>query len=114
MRRRKTAAERRAEEDRVKERIWESFSRQIERAESYEDALRIHATPVGVDSPGRKFYSNFGFFMHYFSPPDGASKYELQQYLRLLRCFDKQGALKEGALVSLEPIFESAIASRHW
>ena len=112
MRRRKTASERREELDRLRSRAWEDFVRKLERAESYEDALQIHTTPVSTGSPGRSYYSNFGFFMHHFSPPDGATQYELQQYLRLLRCFEKQGALKEGAIEWLEPLFEHAIAAR--
>jgi hypothetical protein len=51
--------------------------------------LLLHqAVPEG--SPGRKYY-NFGFFMHTFSAPDGASSTELSIYIELLEKFDKEG-----------------------
>lgn len=112
MKRRKTAAEKRAEQEKQKSRAWASYKRKLERAQSFRDALAIQASPVSSSSPGRSFYSNFGFFMHYFSPPSGASVYELEQYLRLLECFEKEGVLKDGAFPKLVKIFVQAISDR--
>ena len=109
---RKSAEEKRQEHERARERTWRSFYAKLENAETYEDALDIHNHPVGTNAPGRSYYSNFGFFMHHFAPPDGGSRVELVHYLRLLRNFDQQGVLKEGAFARLEPIFEAAIAER--
>jgi hypothetical protein len=104
--------ERRAEQNRLRHDVWSEFSDQLRRAETLEDALRLYASAVKPDTPGRSYYSNFGFFLQTFAPPAGASVYELQQYLRLLRCFDNQGIVKGGAMANLVPVLERAITDR--
>jgi hypothetical protein len=39
---------------------------------------------VRENSPGRKYYSNLGFFLRTFSRPDGADAAEVSAYIRLI------------------------------
>jgi hypothetical protein len=109
MRTSKTAEYKRLLSERERERVWSKYISDLERASTYGEAKKIHETPISHSSPGRSFYSNFGFFMHHFMPPDGGSKRELEEFLRLLKCFDEEGVLKAGELQRLEPFFQAAI-----
>lgn len=108
-RKRKTVAERRQETDEAERRAWDSFIPRLRAVSSLKEALLLHAEPVGHDSPGRKFYSNFGFFMHYFAAPDGATLVELNEYLRLLDVFEAEGALAADKKKQLTSAFELAM-----
>jgi hypothetical protein len=108
-RKRKTVAERRQERDEAERQAWDYFLPELRAVTSMKEALMLHAAPVGHDSPGRKYYSNFGFFMHYFAAPDGANLTELTEYLRLVDVFDAEGALKAGARDQIRKAFELAM-----
>ena len=63
-------------------------------------------------APGRSVYSNFGFFLQTFRPPAGASVVELRIYLELLRRFDEEGVLKDGAYNQHEKTFRGVIEAK--
>jgi hypothetical protein len=64
---------------------WDQFEPKLAALQSFTDAemLVFRAPPEG--SPGRKFYSNLGFFLQRFSVPDGASRAELHLYIGFIR-----------------------------
>lgn len=108
-RKRKTVAERRQGADEAERRAWDYFIPRLRAVSSLKEALLLHAEPVGHDSPGRKFHSNFGFFMHHFAAPDGATLAELNEYLRLLDVFEAEGALAADKKKELKSAFELAM-----
>jgi hypothetical protein len=111
-RKRKTAAERRQEAYEAERRAWDLFLPRLRAVSSLKEALMLNVEPVSHGSPGRKFYSNFGFFMQYFAAPDGANLTELNEYLRLIKVFDAEGALKSGKRDEIEKAFELAMTLR--
>ncbi|HEY0928891.1 MAG TPA: hypothetical protein VGE27_03135 [Gemmatimonas sp.] len=96
------------EQQEAYERAWRDFLPKLQAVKSLDDALQLHGQAPPVGSPSRPFYSNFGFFLHYSSPPHGASSTELLQYLRILRCLRDEGSLKEEAFGELERLFKAA------
>lgn len=109
---RKSVAEKRAEQEAAGRNVWREFFPALQQVQSYEEAVILLNQAPREGSPGRGYYSNFGFFMHYFAPPIGASQSELREYLRLIRCFDDQGILKPGGKQSVEIALTEAIKQR--
>ena len=109
---RKTVAEVRSEEFEAKERAWVNFLPKLRAVSTYEDAMRLHAEPVAQTSPSRSYYSNFGFFLHHFAPPNGANLVELTEYLRILGCFAEQGVTKPEVRAGLEEAIRAAMQQR--
>jgi hypothetical protein len=104
--------ERRQEKYEAERQAWDFFLPKLRAVSSMKDALMLHAEPVGHESPGRKYYSNFGFFMHYFAAPDGANLTELKEYLRLIDVFDAEGAMKPEARDQVRKAFELAMTMK--
>jgi hypothetical protein len=115
--RRPTKAEREARRYELERSEWSYFFPRLQAAQKYGDAVELVLSAPSHSNPGRKYYSNLGFFMHTFSVPDGSSGSERQEYLRLVRNFDAAGALKEGALAQIEEKFmaaETRATERGW
>ena len=95
--RRKTAAERRAETEARDREAFEIFREKLEAVcDPVEAKLLAHASRPS--SPGRRYYSNLAFFVdHAFQRPAGASQVELGLYIGLIRRLDEAGALVPGA-----------------
>jgi hypothetical protein len=110
---RKTAAQRRQEIVDADRRAWEDFLPKLQAVETPLDAIRLAASTVGPNTAGRRYYSNLGFFVQSYWPPDGANSTELVEYLRLIRAFEAQGALKPGVRNELEAKLEAALARRY-
>lgn len=110
---RKTATQHRQEAYEADRRAWEIFQPKLAAVQSFNDALLLHAQAVPPDTPGRKYYSNFGFFLQTFAPPDGANLTELVEYLRLIAIFDSEGALKPEVRPQIEARLQEAITRRH-
>ena len=91
---------------------WELFRPKLAAVQSLKDAFLLHADTVPPDSPGRRYYSNLGFFLQTFAAPNGANGTELSESIRLLAVFDAEGALKPGVRPALESGLRSVIA-RH-
>jgi hypothetical protein len=108
---RKTATQRRQEAYEADRQAWERFRPKLAAVQSFAEALTLLGEAVTPDAPGRRYYSNLGFFLHTFAPPAGANALELAEYLRLIAVFDAEGALKDGARATVEANLRSAIAS---
>lgn len=83
--RRKTIAERRRERANAERQAWEVFREKLGAAATLADACSLflqQAPPEGT--PGRRYYSNLGFFLQGLSIPGGASAEELGMYAALL------------------------------
>ena len=109
--RRKTADERRYEADEAAKRAYEEFRSQAADVRTLADA-RILVSHARNSDPGRRYYSNLGFFLNTFAPPDGASLDELSLYLAMVRHFDASGDVKSGALVEIEAALQAAKSRR--
>ena len=105
---RKTEAERREERAASETRCWEEFRPKLEAAQTYADTINLHSEAPPPDAPGRRYYSNLGFFLQGFTPPQGANLTERANYLRLIKNFDAAGMLKPGARQQVEEAFRKA------
>jgi hypothetical protein len=112
VRRRKTAAERRQESYEADRRAWELFYPRLTAVQSLNDAIALMGEVVPPDTPGRRFYSNLGFFLQTFSAPAGASLAELTEYARLINLFDAEGALRAGARAEVDQRLQDEMARR--
>ena len=96
--RQKTTDQRRAEDAELDRQAWEEFLTSLAAAQTYMDALRLWDQAPRESAPGRRYYSNLGFFLQSFAVPEGASSEERQHYVRLIKRMDAEGWLKRGAL----------------
>jgi hypothetical protein len=84
-RKRKTAAQRNLERESASASAWFDFEPKLRALETFEQAQLLVAKAPPVDTPGRPYYSNLGFFLGAFNPPDGASRKELLLYVEFVR-----------------------------
>ena len=101
---RKTQAQRNQEFSEKERRVWDEFRPKLESLASFIDAQLLVASAPPPDSPGRRYYSNLGFFLQSFAVPMGSSRGERAMYLQFIRRLDAAGALNPGAA---EPIIEN-------
>jgi hypothetical protein len=99
--RRKTKAEQRMEWDEAERRVWDAFLPRLQAAQGIADAIILWSQAVPESRPGRKYYSNLGFFLHTFSPPDGASGYELSLYAQIIERDQKLSPEKKQLLLNM-------------
>ncbi len=95
VRRRKTKAEREQEWAEADRRVWDQF-RPREALASFGEAQSLANEAPPPDSPGRRYYSNLGFFLQSFAVPMGSSYAEKALYLQFIQRLDAAGALKPG------------------
>lgn len=112
--RRKTKAERDQERYERDGRAWDLFRPQLEAIRSVADAKRVLAGMPLPDSPGRKYYTNLGWFMDTLSPPGNSSAEEKGLYIEMIIKMDEGGELKEGTREQIEMGLRKAIAERPW
>ncbi len=93
---------------------WGAFFLRLKAVKSFDDAWQLVNSTPPPGSGGREYYSNLGFFLQNNIPPNGASRVELEEYLRLIGCFDEQGILKTGARQSIEAALTQALKQRRW
>ena len=107
---RKTAAEQREERAEAEAHCWVEFRQKLEAAQTYEDAIKLHSQAPPESAPGRRFYSNLGFFLiNSFAPPSAANLTEKTNYLRLIKNFDDAGLLKPGSRQQIEEAFKKSL-----
>ncbi len=94
---RKTRADRERERAEAERRAWEQFRPKLDALQSFADAMKLVQEAPRPDSPGRRFYSNLGFFLNSFAVPMGSNYEERALYLKLIQRFDTAGELKPGA-----------------
>ena len=85
------------------QRVWDEFRPKLESLASFVDAQLLVASAPPPDSPGRRYYSNLGFFLQSFGVPTGSSRVEKSMYLQFICRLDESGALNSGAA---EPIIK--------
>ena len=107
---RKTKTERDQQRAEAEYMAWEVFLPKLEALQSYAEALQLVADAPRPDSPGRRYYSNLGFFLQAFTVPNSSSYAEKAQYLRLVKKLDVAGELKAGALQQIEEALRQAMA----
>ena len=95
-RRRKTKAEREQERTDADRRVWDRFRPQLETLASFAGAQLLVDEAPPPDSPGRRYYSNLGFFLQAFTVPTGSSYAEKALYLQFVQRLDAAGSLKPG------------------
>ena len=78
-------------------RAWSLFRSRLEAATSFAEAQVLVREAPPPDSPGRRYYSNLGFFLQSFAVPTGSGHEERELYLRFVEKLDGSGALKRGA-----------------
>jgi hypothetical protein len=83
-----------AEADR---RVWDRFRARLEGLTSFPEAQLLVDEALPPDSPGRRYYSNLGFFLQDFTVPAGSSYAEKELYLQFIQRLNATGALKPGA-----------------
>jgi hypothetical protein len=107
--RRKTRAEQEYERAAAEQRAWEEFRPKLEALKTFEEAAQLVDEAPRPGTPGRRFYSNLGYFLRCFGPPAGASQAEKALYTQLLRRLDEAGQLKPGVRQSREDALRRAI-----
>jgi hypothetical protein len=104
-----TKDQRRAEDDaELDQQAWEDFLPKLAAAQTYRDALRLWDQAPRESAPGRRYYSNLGFFLQNFGVPEGSSSEERRHYVRLIKRMDADGWLKRGALEEILAKFAEA------
>lgn len=94
---RKTVDERNAEKWAADQSAWGYFEPRLAELESMEPAHKLMADASPQDSPGRKYFSNLGFFLSSFTVPGGASAKEKMLYIHFVERLDDAGKLRTGA-----------------
>ncbi len=98
----KSRREKMAEFERAEARCWIEFKEALAAARTAVDALVLVYKAPPESSPGRRFYSNLGFFMQRFTMPYGATREERLLYGELMRRMDASGSLKPSVLNTFE------------
>jgi hypothetical protein len=112
---RKTKAQRDHERAEADRREWETFRPRLNALQSYTDAVRLVAETPPPDAPGRRYYSNLGFFLQAFTVPFGSSHAEKALYLQFIQRLDAGGELKPGAGQKIVEALRHAMkAQDHW
>jgi hypothetical protein len=76
------------------------------------DAIQLVAEAPRPDAPGRRYYSNLGFFLQGFTAPDGASSHELGLYIDFIQKPGVVELLIPGAKEKIVVALQTAIRAR--
>jgi hypothetical protein len=105
----RTRRERQAQDEAARRQARTAFHDRLRSARDFGEAEAIVAQAPPESHPGRKYYSNLGFFLQTFAPPAGANMEELQLYLGLLERINAAGQLKPGAFEPLRDALNRAL-----
>lgn len=109
---RNTKADRERQRTEDERAMWQDFRPKLESLQTYVDALRLVTETPPPDAPGRRFYSNLGFFLQSFTVPLGSNYTEKALYLQFIQRLDAAGSLKPGAGQRIEAELRRAMASQ--
>lgn len=98
---RKTQAQRDNEWYEADRRVWDAFKPRLASLGSFEEAKELISKPPSPDAPGRRYYSNLGFFLQSFVVPHDSNAEERALYVHLIERLDKAGELKAGAAADI-------------
>jgi len=77
--------------------IFEKFKNSLNKVKTFPEAQLLLREAPPVDTPGRKYYSNFGVFLDgFYVIPAGAGEEEKLLYKNFIERLDKTGQLKPG------------------
>lgn len=105
---RKTKADRDREYAEAERRAWKEFLPKLTAIQTFIDAQLLVDQAPPPDAPGRRYYSNLGFFLGAFTVPAGSNQTERSLYIQFIQRLDAAGALKPGAA---EGVLESLRSS---
>jgi hypothetical protein len=88
---------------------WELFLPRLRSIKSVVDTQAVLGEIPPKGEAGRLYYSNLGWFMQFFSPPNCVSIEELTEYLRIFRHIDGELRLSPDVILAVENALESAI-----
>lgn len=108
---RKAADQRSQERADAERRCWDQFRPKLEALQTFDDAVRLVGQAPPPDAPGRRYYSNLGFFLNGFAVPAGSGYTERALYLQLVQRIDAAGGLKPGALEPIERVIKASLRS---
>ena len=98
---RRTQADRDCERAAAEQRAWEEFLPKLAALQTFAEAQLLVDQAPPPDSPGRRYYSNLGFFLGAFTVPMGSNNTERSHYIVFIIVFinrlEAAGALKPGA-----------------
>ena len=94
MAKRRTPRMKRAEWDAAENRAWKDFEPKLIAAKNLAEAKKLVSNAPRPDSPGRKFYSNLGFFLGSLLVPNGSKPKEMKLYIGVIEKLVKNGELK--------------------
>jgi hypothetical protein len=89
--------ERREAWERLEQSAAEIFFKRASAITTYKEADDLVDRSPGPSQPGRKYYSNLGFFLGQFTVPAGSSYSERRLYIELIERFESSGNLELGA-----------------
>jgi hypothetical protein len=98
-------AERERARANAERRAWDEFRPKLAALQTFVEAQRLARSPLSPGSPGRKFYSNLGFFLHAFIVPLGSSYEEKSLYIEFIRRLDAAKSLKAALQRKLKRIY---------
>jgi hypothetical protein len=96
-------------EEAERRQAWTAFHDRVESARGLAEAEAIVADLPPESHPGRKYYSNLGFFLTTFAPPKGGTMEEIQLYLRFLERMNAAGQLRQGVFDTLRNALKLAL-----
>ena|SRR5215216_1218121 len=108
----KTKAQRDHEYKEAERREWEIFRPKLDAIQSPVEAWQLVAEAPPPDAPGRRYYSNLGFFLQAFTVPGGSSHAERALYLQFIQRLDAAGILKPGARQQIEQSLRHAMKTQ--
>jgi hypothetical protein len=91
---RKTKADRDRERSEAQQQVWEQFLPKLTALQTYVEAQVLVSQAPPPDSPGRRYYSNLGFFLESFDVPMGSNSTERSLYIQLIQRLEAAGSLK--------------------
>ena len=107
---RRTNANRERERAAADQRAWEEFLPKLAALQTFVEAQILVAQAPPPDAPGRRYYSNLGFFLGAFSVPMGSNHTERAHYIEFIKRLDAAGSLKPGAAEGILAALRNSLA----
>lgn len=107
---RRTQADRDRERAAAEQRAWEEFLPKLAALQTFVEAQMLVAQAPPPDSPGRRYYSNLGFFLQAFTVPMGSNSTERSHYIVFINRLEAAGALKPGAAPGILAALRGSLA----
>jgi hypothetical protein len=103
----KTERHQKSKED--ENRVWNLFRIRLEVLQNFTEAMQLVNESPSQDAPGRRYFSNLGFFLGAFSIPTGSSYAEKALYLQFIQRLNATGQLKPAGGKKVEAELQKAM-----